>query len=204
MNKIKNVVFDIGGVFTNGDLYSYLKKYFKSRQDFTAFLKEIEHRKMSDEWDKGAQFSEVIRQKIKQFPQYEEVLLDYDKNWINVIVGMIDGTVDLTLSLKRAGYKIFALTNWAKNKFEILTTKYDFLKYFDGIVVSADVKAIKPAPEIYNILCAKYNLIPQECVFLDDLPANAEGAKSIGMQAIVFKTPSQAKEALEKLGVIGK
>lgn len=199
---IKNIVFDVGGVIIKGNLYHSLHKYFKSKFDFDAFIKEIGHRQMSAVWDIGAKpFSDVIADKIKEFPQYRDILLDYDLNWIDVIIGEDEGTISLIKSLKENGYKLFIISNFAKEKFEILTAKYDFNKYFDGIIISAEVKALKPSAEIYEILFSKFNLKPQECVFFDDLKENVEGAKKAGMEAEVFTDASSARRFLKNLSV---
>ncbi|MDR0485904.1 MAG: HAD family phosphatase [Elusimicrobiota bacterium] len=199
---IKNIVFDVGGVIIKGNLYHSLHKYFKSKFDFDAFIKEIGHRQMSAVWDIGAKpFSDVIADKIKEFPQYRDILLDYDLNWIDVIIGEDEGTISLIKSLKENGYKLFIISNFAKEKFEILTAKYDFNKYFDGIIISAEVQALNPSAEIYEGLFSKFNLKPQECVFFDDLKENVEGAKKAGMEAEVFTDAYSARRFLKNLSV---
>ena len=57
---------------------------------------------------------------------------------------------------------------------------------FEGIVVSADLHIIKPDARIYRYLLDTYHLNPEECLFLDDVEANVEGAKAVGMQSLRF------------------
>jgi epoxide hydrolase-like predicted phosphatase len=199
---IKNIVFDVGGVIIKGDLYHYLNKHFKSREDFDVFMKTVNHRQMSHIWDIGERpFSDVVKERIQQFPQYKDVLQDYDDNWIDVIIGEIKETVEIIKTLKKNGYKLYILSNFAKVKFDILIAKYSFSKYFDGIIISSEVKAVKPNADIYEILFSKFNLNPQECVFLDDLIENVEGAKKRGMQATQFTTPQEAAKFLKSLDI---
>jgi putative hydrolase of the HAD superfamily len=69
--------------------------------------------------------------------------------------------------------------------FEEVKTGYYFFKYFDGGVISAEAKASKPDKKIYEILSEKYNLVPEECLFIDDLEVNVKAAEAIGMRGLV-------------------
>ena len=60
---------------------------------------------------------------------------------------------------------------------------------------------IKPDPAIYKLLLSRYGLKAEECVFLDDTPANVEAAKALGMQGIRFLDKEQAEAELQKMGV---
>ena len=80
----------------------------------------------------------------------------------------------------------------------------DFLDEVDGGILSYQVQLIKPAPEIYRLLCSKYDLKAEECVFIDDLAKNVDAAMKEGMQGIIFQTLEQAKEDLEKMLSEGK
>ena len=59
-------------------------------------------------------------------------------------------------------------------------------EYFDGTLISADVKLVKPCAEIYELLYSTFGLIPGECLFIDDSAPNIEGAERTGMPGIVF------------------
>jgi putative hydrolase of the HAD superfamily len=75
----------------------------------------------------------------------------------------------------------------------------DFLSYMDGGLLSCDYNVIKPDPAFYQILIDKYDLVPSECVFLDDLEANLAGARELGIHTIRVKDHEQAAAELEKL-----
>ena len=104
--------------------------------------------------------------------------------------------------MKKAGYRIYILSNYGSWTYE--KTKADalnFLEYVDGAIFSYEVKMIKPDAGIFHVLFEKYGLQPEECVFLDDLAANIEGAKAVGMHGIVFTGLADALAELEKLDV---
>ena len=69
----------------------------------------------------------------------------------------------------------------------VIFPKYFPLEAFDGVVVSSDVHMIKPDIRICQYLLEKYGLQPQECLFIDDREENVEGARTAGMEAVVFQ-----------------
>ena len=103
---------------------------------------------------------------------------------------------------KKAGYKVYILSNYGSWSYEKTREKaLNFLDDVDGAIFSYQVKKIKPNPDIFEALFETYSLIPEECVFLDDLAANIEGAKNMGMHGIVFTGLEDGLKELEKLGV---
>ena len=77
----------------------------------------------------------------------------------------------------------------------------EFDKYCDGGIYSYQDKLIKPEPEFYKLLCDRYSLVPEECLFFDDLERNIKAAKECGFNAFIFTNKDEAEEELRKLGV---
>lgn len=77
----------------------------------------------------------------------------------------------------------------------------EFLDYVDGGILSYQEKTIKPEPEIYRRLLERYHLVPEECVFLDDLEANLAAAAQFGIKIIHFTDRDSAVEEMKKLGI---
>lgn len=95
----------------------------------------------------------------------------------------IDEGIKFVKECKRRGYLVYVLSNWDHESFDILIKEYqDFFKLFDGIIISGDVHAIKPAPEIYEHFTSK--LLPHTCVFIDDRIENIEAAQKHGIHGI--------------------
>ena len=101
--------------------------------------------------------------------------------------------------LKKAGYDIYLLSNYSQDLFTKHTKGASFLNDIDGKVVSYQIHAIKPEPEIYLYLLKKYNLKAEECLFFDDRAQNVEGAEKLGIQAIRVESQQQLLGKLEKL-----
>ena len=116
---------------------------------------------------------------------------------------MIPGMEDLVYRLKKAGYRIYLLSNASKKQPEYWN-RISISQIFDGTLVSAFYQTVKPGPDIFRIFLQKYNLKAEECVFVDDSHANAAGAEFCGMKGIVFHGDADELERkLELLGVKG-
>ena len=87
--------------------------------------------------------------------------------------------------LKQAGYGVYLLSNASVRQHEYWP-RVPGSALFDGTLISADVKLVKPQPEIYRLLLEKFSLTAQECFFIDDSPANIEGALMCGIPGAVF------------------
>ena len=101
--------------------------------------------------------------------------------------------------MREKGYQTFVLSN-ACNRFYNYFPKYYDLESFEGVVVSSDVKMIKPNPAIYEYILKTYNLNPEECLFIDDMEVNVEAAKAVGINGFVFRNNyEELKRALLNL-----
>ncbi|MCB0545929.1 MAG: HAD-IA family hydrolase, partial [Saprospiraceae bacterium] len=80
--------------------------------------------------------------------------------------------------------------------------RYDFLHWFEGIVVSGDEKTRKPFPEMYRILLDRYEVSPSEAVFIDDSLKNVEAAEALGIRSIHFQGAGQLRSELGRLEVL--
>ena len=112
----------------------------------------------------------------------------------------VPGMADLIEDLKKAGYGVYLLSNAGINHREYWP-RVPGNGLFDGLLVSAEVGCIKPEREIYKLLIERFDLVPEESVFIDDLPLNVEAATRWGMRGIVFH--GDAEELRKKLLEIG-
>ena len=99
---------------------------------------------------------------------------------------LYEGTEEMLAAVKKSGRKIYLLSN-ASTYFAEWFSDSDVLKKFDGIVFSAPLKMAKPEPGIYRYLFETFQLVPEECFFIDDLKENIEAGRSLGMDGIIFK-----------------
>lgn len=200
--KIKNIIFDFGGVLMDWNPRYYFKAYFNDNEKMEYFLENIAQDEWNVEQDRGRSLAEGTEIQVKKFPEWEKEIRAFYDNWTVMLKSDIPENVEVLRKLKNTDYHLFGLTNWSEETFPYALENYDFFQIFEGkIVVSGTEKLIKPDPKIWHVLLERYNIKAEESVFIDDNTKNIEMAKSLGFITIqVFPETDLAKE-LKKFGV---
>jgi len=202
MSTIKNIIFDLGGVLIDWDPRLVYRTIFQTEEEVEEFLGNICLYEWNVQQDAGRSLQEATDILVAQHPEWKKEIEAYYGRWEEMLGGPINETVQLLDKfVSNNNYKVFALTNWSAETFPIAQARYDFLDWFDGIVVSGVEKCIKPDPKIYKILFNRYQLQPSECLFIDDNKANVAASESLGMSAIHFESPEQLIKELAKLSL---
>ena len=193
---INTIVFDLGAVLIDWNPHYLYEKIFKE-DEMHHFLATVCTPAWNEEQDGGRSLAEATRVLIAQFPEQEENIRFFYDRWPEMLRGEIPGTVELLKTIRDSGnYKLYALTNWSSETFPIALERFEFLSWFDGIVVSGDEKDRKPFPSFYRTLLNRYAIEPTEALFIDDNLRNVKAAEDLGIHAIHFSNPEQLKEAL--------
>ena len=199
---IRNIVFDLGGVLIDWNPRYVYRHIFDTEEEVEDFLTNITVMEWNVQQDAGRPLSEATQMLIAEHPKWKKEIEAYYGRWEEMLGGAIDGTVDiLKKCVDDKRYSVLALTNWSAETFPIAQKHYDFLTWFEGIVVSGEEKCIKPDPEIYNILLSRYNLIPEETVFIDDNMNNIQAAQALNIHGIHFTSPAELAKDLTRLSV---
>lgn len=202
-STIKAIIFDLGGVLIDWNPHHLYRKLFTDRHEMKYFLDNIATMDWNEEQDMGRSLKEGTELLVGRFPQHEAPIRAYYDRWEEMLGGSIEGTLELFKRLKTDGrYRLYALSNWSAETMGIARQRYDFLNWFDGLVISGLEKTRKPFPGFYNILLNRYQLKPEEAIFIDDNYRNIEGAAAVGIQAIHFINAEQLEEELTKRGVL--
>lgn len=197
---IKNIVFDLGRVLVNFESREYLKEFGYDDKTVEK-LNEIIFK--SQEWlscDSGAyeNNTDIAEILIEKYPDYSEMIKKVlTKEWVKMLT-LKEDTAEYLKELKSRGFKIYILSNLSKESYDY-NSKYEFFKYTDGGVYSYEVKKIKPNPEIYTELLKKYNLIPEETIFIDDVKENIDAANKLKINGVIFENLDQVKKEVETL-----
>jgi 2-haloacid dehalogenase len=204
MSEIKTIIFDLGGVLIDWNpLYVYNDKYFETEEKRNYFFSNICTNNWNEEQDAGRSIVEATLLLLEKFPEWEQPIRDFYGRWTEMLKGPIPETVELFRQLKASGkYKIYALTNWQAELFDIALIRYNFLHWFDGRVVSGVEKTRKPFPEFYHRLLERYNVKPSEAFFIDDNLRNVKAAEALGIKSVHFQSPKQLKETLHELNLL--
>lgn len=201
--NISAILFDFGNVLLEWNPRYVYRRYFPDDEDaMERFLHEVNFMDWNSQQDKGRTFAEGIAVLSQQFPHYAELIQAYHDNWIDSIVGHLEGTVKLMKQLKEAGYSLYGLSNWSAETFPIAREQYDFFDLLDDIVISGEVGTIKPEPEIFEIALKRIGKPARECLFIDDSVANIEQASRMGFATIHFRSSEQLEEDLHKMQML--
>lgn len=197
--SIDTVIFDLGGVLIDWNPMYVYRNYFDSEEKRNYFFEHICTSDWNEEQDAGRSIVEATQLLVEQFPDWEQSIRDYYGRWTEMLHGPIHETVEIFRQLKASGkYKIYALTNWQADLFNIALVRYNFLHWFDGRVVSGEEKIRKPFPEFYQRLLHRYNVDPATALFVDDNLRNIKAAEQLGIRSIHFLNPGQFLEQLKK------
>jgi 2-haloacid dehalogenase len=140
---------------------------------------------------------------VKQHPHHEENIRAFYTRWEEMLGEAFHDTVEIFKQLKESGkYKIYALTNWSAETFPIAQQRFEFLNWFDGVVVSGEEKMRKPTPEFYHILLDRYHVKAEEALFIDDNYRNILAAEKLGIKSIYFTSEKQLESELKELNIL--
>jgi 2-haloacid dehalogenase len=201
--NINTIIFDLGAVLIDWDPRHLYRKIFKTEDEITWFLENICTHDWNEKQDAGRSFAEATDELLEKFPEHEFAIRAWYGRWQETIKGPIQGTVDILKEIKdQDTHKLYALTNWSAETFPWALEKFDFLQWFEGIVVSGHEKTRKPFPEFFQILFDRYQVNPKNSLFIDDNKRNIEGGLALDLPGIHFQSPEQLRTELIKAGVI--
>jgi FMN phosphatase YigB (HAD superfamily) len=194
---VKNVIFDFGGVLVEWQPQRLIERFYAD-----AILRErvrdavFQHpdwnemdRGTLEEGDAVVRFADRTGRPVSEM----SALLQHVKESLLPIAD----TIAILRDLERRGIPLYGLSNMASPTFEYLRGRHDHWSLFKGIVISAEIKMIKPDARIFEHICGTYGLDPRETVFIDDSLPNIESARRLGFSTILFSSPAQCAAELE-------
>jgi 2-haloacid dehalogenase len=193
-------VFDLGGVLIEWDP-RLLFRTMMPEDEVEAFLVEVEFWEWNARLDRGETFADTLGAHVARFPHRRELLEAYRGRFAETVGGEISGTVDVLRGLRDRGVRLLALTNWHAEHFEMSRQRFEFLSWFEGLVVSGQERMIKPDPRIFRLLIDRYGLDPGRTAYVDDAPANVAAAAAAGLRAVLFTDPASLRADLASLGL---
>lgn len=196
---IKNIVFDIGNVLVEFGWKKFFENFKIPEEDLTKIYKATVGDPAWNEIDRGLISDEEVLEIFVRNDPSEEMWLRKIFTNINGMLIQYDYAKDWIGDLQSKGFKVYCLSNMSHKACRECAESMDFLPSLDGYVLSCEVNLCKPEPGIYQALFDKYNLVPGECVFIDDLPQNIEMAQNLGMNTILFKGKEEADAELAEI-----
>ncbi len=200
MDKIKNIIFDIGGVLLEYRWVDMLMDHGLSRPEAL----KVGTTMFDDPLWSGMDLTlageeQAIIQKYRQkYPEYGDTIAWFINHCEYMHVPRKD-VWDRVHQLKELGYTLYLLSNYPETMFHRHTDDASFIRDMSGGIISFQVKQLKPSAEIYQSLLNKYKLIPEECLFFDDRPENTAGAEKQGIHAVTVTSKDFLIGELDKI-----
>jgi epoxide hydrolase-like predicted phosphatase len=196
---IKNIVFDLGNVLISFRPSEYFDKKNYPENIKTKILSDIF---ASEEWlllDNGIINTAQAINSIAAHSSLNKDEITHIFNLRTELLFPLDQNVRLLPGLQKQGFRLYFLSNFPLDLYEEVKTGYYFFKYFDGGVISSEAKVSKPDSRIYDIFLEKYSLIPEECLYIDDLEVNIKAGKAAGMNVLLTFGSSDISRELENV-----
>jgi len=203
MKHIDTVIFDLGAVLIDWHPEHLFKKIIPNEGERKRFLDEVCSSDWNEEQDAGRSLAEGTEELVRRYPEKESLIRAYYGRWDEMLNGPIHTSVDVLREIKDSGkYKIYALTNWSAETFPIALQRFNFLHWFDGILMSGEEKTRKPHKGFYQKLISKFGIDPTRSVFIDDNARNLPPAVELGMSVVHFRDADQFRQDMRKLQII--
>lgn len=194
---IKNIIFDLGNVLLDFSPDKYLKELGYKGEIKEKLKSEIFE---TEEWlqlDRGTiSQKEAVKKWQQRNPNFKNEIADVMADWEKILTVKEDSR-EILKSLAAKNYNLYILSNFHKKAFAYVSDKYDFFKFFDGKVISAEVGLIKPEAKIYDYLLNEFNLKAEETLFIDDSKQNIKGALNKNIRVIHFKDSVSLEKELK-------
>ena len=194
---VKKFLFDLGNVFFDWNPERILKPIFNDDERMNFFINNISFPLLDTRCDAGITIEVAVNDAIKKFPEFEKEIKLYYPNHGNMVGGFFQKTVDVFYKIKELNHPCYVLSNWSAETYEGMEETYPFLKDFDGKIISGRDFLIKPDPAIYELAISRFNLIPEETLFIDDRLDNIEAAQKLNFQTIHLTDPSLIQDLID-------
>jgi len=195
---MRGLLVDFGGVLTTNVFHSFrrfceregldperVKQLFREDPDALGDLRGLERGELTEE-----EFSECFGARLG---------VDDTTDLVNRLFAEMEPDqemIEAVRSVRSAGVRTGLISNsWGAGRYD----RSVFPELFDGVVVSGEVGLHKPQPEIYELGAERVGVPAQECVFVDDLRENCEGAQAVGMTAVLHRGAERTLPELERL-----
>jgi 2-haloacid dehalogenase len=196
------VVFDLGGVLVDWDpRYLYRKLFDGDTEAMEEFLATVCTQSWNEEQDAGRPFADACALLKSTHPHKAELIDAWILRYDEMLAGPIAGTVEVFAELNARGVPLYALSNWSAETFPAALKRFEFLKWFRGVMLSGDVKLLKPDPRIFKLFLKTFAIDPEVSVYIDDRAVNVETARALGMHGIVFTDAAALRKELVGLGL---
>jgi len=185
--SVKAVVFDVGNVLYGWDPDSFLVRQIADDEARLRFIEEADLYAWHETLDGGRPYAEAAAELSEKLPEYAAVIAAWSDRFGETISGPVPGVHEIVAELDEKHVPLFGITNFSADFWPPFRAQEEaFFSRFRDIVVSGEVKLLKPDAAIYYLALDRFRLRPDEALFVDDRQINIAGAELIGMKGHLF------------------
>src|SRR6516162_1726870 len=196
-------IFDLGGVVIDWNpRYLYRKLFNGDETAMENFLAAVCTSSWNAQQDAGRSFADGCDSLKRLHPDKAELIDAWYQRYEEMLGGEIPGTVEILRELRSRSVPIYALSNWSAETFPIALNRFECLSWFNGVLISGEVKVLKPDPRIFQVFLDTFRIDPSCAVYIDDRSENVEAAIELGMRGVVFRDSCTLRAELTRAGLI--
>jgi len=199
------VVFDMGGVLIDYNPRHLYRKLIPQEAEMEDFLANVTTREWHMRQDYDGDPATATRQLQALHPGKQALIAAYYERFDEMLDHSFPEMAALVERLAEAGVPLYLLSNapgfldaWLRGP---ARAKHPFVARFRDFVVSGHVGCWKPDAAIFDLTCRRGGFAPEDAVFIDDVPANVEGARAVGMNAIHHRSAEDTVAELRAMGL---
>ncbi len=200
--SVRYAVFDVGNVLIEWNLRFLYQKVIPDPERLAWFMTHVWDGALNLELDRGLPFADGIARLVARHPDWETEIRAFDERWDETAPRTIAANVKVLAELRATGVPRYSITNFSAEKFAQTRKRFPFLDTFDGLIVSADVRLVKPDAAIYQLLLDRHGLVANEGVFIDDSEPNIRAATLLGFHTVHVRPGTDLRAALQTLGLL--
>ncbi|MDH7641069.1 HAD family hydrolase [Sphingomonas oryzagri] len=199
----RSVVFDVGNVLVDWNPRALFARHVTDSARLDRLMGEVLTLEWHTQHDAGRDFADTSAERIALYPDEAENIRRWGAQFDATIGDLLPGMADLVADLDAAGVPLYAITNFSHEFWPPFRAREAALfDRFRDIVVSGEVKLIKPDPAIYALALGRFGLAPGEALFVDDRQDNVEAGERAGFVGHRFADAATLRAALEGLGLL--
>jgi 2-haloacid dehalogenase len=196
-------IFDLGGVVIDWNpRYLYRKLFDGNDRAMEHFLATVCTPSWNELQDGGRTFADACASLKATHPGETELIDAWFKRYDEMLAGEIPGTVEIITEMRSRGITLYALSNWSTETFPIALSRFECLKWFQGVLLSGEVRLLKPDRRIFEVFLKTFAIDPARAIYIDDRRENVQVAASFGMHGILFTDSRSLRAELMREGSI--
>jgi len=201
--RVRAVVFDVGHVLVDWHPRHLYEKLIPDPVALEDFLARVVTLEWHYQHDAGRPFAETSAELAARFPEHRELIAAYGPRFAETIPGHMPGMAEVVAALSARGVPLYGITNFSAEFWPSFRAREAAIfDHFSDVLVSGEVRLVKPDPAIYALALSRFGLARGEALFVDDRPENVAGGEAAGLVGHVFRGAGPLRADLERRGLL--